>query len=93
MKRIAIAALMLTACTPTSPPEAPGLEGRCVTEPLAAMVGRAATPRLVARAKARAGASLVRVIRPGQAVTMDFRQGRLNVMVDAQNKVERFTCG
>ena len=57
------------------------------------MIGREATPALVARAKARAGASLVRVIRPGQAVTMDYSAGRLNVVVDARNRVERFTCG
>ena len=35
----------------------------------------------------------VRVIKPGQAVTMDYRGDRLNVEVDAHNAIVRITCG
>lgn len=96
MKKLVLAALTLTACTPVEPMPGPGrppMEGRCEAGRLDALIGREATPRLVARAKARAGASLVRVIRPGQPVTMDYRAGRLNISVDARNRVTRFNCG
>lgn len=34
-----------------------------------------------------------RVILPGQAVTMDFRAERLNVLIDGNAAVERVYCG
>lgn len=34
-----------------------------------------------------------RVIRPGDAVTMDYRPDRLNVYLDSQDVVERVNCG
>ena len=39
------------------------------------------------------GARTVRVIRPGDAVTMDYRQDRLNIELDADGKIVRFNCG
>ncbi|KPP93170.1 MAG: Peptidase inhibitor I78 family [Rhodobacteraceae bacterium HLUCCA08] len=35
----------------------------------------------------------VRVIRPGQPVTMDYRVDRLNIELDAADRVMRVTCG
>lgn len=37
--------------------------------------------------------SSIRVIRPGQAVTMDFSATRLNVEVDAAGRMIRIFCG
>lgn len=96
MKTIALiaaaAATTLGGCAPVAP--LPGLpSGECSTTALGNMVGRIATPMLVERAKRRAGASMVRVLRPGQIVTMEYRNGRLNVNVDDKNRVQRFTCG
>jgi hypothetical protein len=34
-----------------------------------------------------------RIIRPGQAVTMDFSESRLNIQLDAQDRVVRAYCG
>jgi hypothetical protein len=34
-----------------------------------------------------------RIILPGQAVTMDFRAERLNVLIDGNAAVERVYCG
>ena len=39
------------------------------------------------------GARNARVVKPGMAVTMDFRQDRVTVQVDAQNRIERASCG
>ncbi len=35
----------------------------------------------------------VRLIRPGDAVTDDFQPGRLNVVLDASDRVMTFHCG
>ncbi|PKQ00356.1 MAG: hypothetical protein CVT73_24820 [Alphaproteobacteria bacterium HGW-Alphaproteobacteria-12] len=39
------------------------------------------------------GVAMIRVIRPDQAVTQDFRPDRLNVELDAEDNVTRIYCG
>lgn len=39
------------------------------------------------------GAAVLRVIRPGQPVTKDYRTDRLNVELDADDTILRLTCG
>ena len=59
----------------------------CAAEDLQGYVGQALSavdPEIVAGA---------RVIRPGDAVTMDYRPDRLNVYLDSQDVVERINCG
>ena len=34
-----------------------------------------------------------RILRPGQPMTMDQSGQRVNVVVDAQNRITRITCG
>ena len=95
MRKLALAAALLpfaAACTPQPP--LPGVPtGECSTNGLGGLVGRYATGSLVGSAKRRSGASVVRVLKPGQIVTMEYRNGRLNVNVDSQNRVRSFTCG
>jgi hypothetical protein len=92
MKKALIAAFALTACAPVAP--LPGVPtGECSTNGLGSLVGRPATLALVDRARRRAGASMARVLGPGQIVTMEYRNGRLNVNVDGKNRVKSFTCG
>ena len=38
-------------------------------------------------------ANPVRVIRPGEAVTMDFNPQRLNFELDGLGEIERIRCG
>ncbi|KAA2284115.1 I78 family peptidase inhibitor [Arenimonas fontis] len=77
--------------------DAPGLSEEtamtCDAEPLAWTIGRVADEALVAKAKADSGSRGVRVIRPGMAVTMDYREDRLNLEVDEQDRVTRAYCG
>lgn len=88
----ALTAFALAACAPVAP--LPGVPtGECSAKGLGDLVGRYATPSLTNRAKRRAGASVVRVLRPGQIVTMEYLNGRLNVNVDEKNRVKSFTCG
>jgi len=82
----------VAACAPVAPlPGAP--TGQCSAKGLDSMVGQLATPSLVNRAKRRAAASVARVLKPGQIVTMEYLSGRLNVNVDGKNRVKTFTCG
>jgi hypothetical protein len=82
--------LIAVACAPM-----PGREAgvTCNADRVQALVGREAAPGLVERAKQRSGARTVRVIRPGQAVTMDFRSDRLNLELDNTNMVKAARCG
>lgn len=67
--------------------------GSCEAGPAQALVGQPATAELGAEAMRLSGARTLRWIQPGQAVTMDFRNDRLNIKLDAENRVEAITCG
>ena len=41
----------------------------------------------------KANARHVRVVKPGMAVTMDYRIDRLTVMLDDSGKIESISCG
>lgn len=72
---------------PDAPPDTCGIKkaGHVVDMP--------ASPEVLADIRARVGEKNVRVIRPGDAVTMDFRTDRLNVEVGAGGRIERLRCG
>ena len=76
--------------------EAPAREDArfaCNAAPLQTMVGQVATQALGAEAVRTANARTMRWIRPGEAVTMDYRTDRLNIHLDSQNRVTRVVCG
>ncbi len=86
--------LLLPACTTMGPQaEANAPTGKCSADPVQSLVGGAFSEALVADAQRRSGARSIRVIRPGQAVTMDFREDRLNIALDVSDKVESLRCG
>lgn len=76
---------------PLAPEQPPA--GTCHTDRLSRLVGRPATPELGAEAQRRSGAARLRFIRPGDVVTMDFSPQRLNIHLDAQDRIESFACG
>ena len=89
-----VAVLGLAACVtpPTPPAPAPGAL-QCVAEAGAWAVGKPVNDDLVAQVIADTHSRTARVIRPGQAVTMDFRGDRVNLMLDTQDRVDKVTCG
>lgn len=95
MKRIAMLAALLAGCTPTPSAEtvAEAGAGQCDANAAQSFVGRALDAALPDAARTAAGARAVRVIRLGDAVTMDFRTDRLNVELDADGKVAKLRCG
>jgi hypothetical protein len=46
-----------------------------------------------ARIEGAIGHNRIRVIRPSDAVTMDFRADRLNIEIGANGRIERLHCG
>jgi hypothetical protein len=89
--------LLLTACvTPAaggdSVPETLG-EGSCREAAVQHLIGRQLTSDVEAAARSRSGASMVRVIRPGEAVSMDHQTHRLNLDVDPRRRIVRVYCG
>jgi predicted methyltransferase len=56
-------------------------------------VGQPYGPELAERTRTATGARTFRAIRPGQPVTMDYRQDRLNIEYEPGGNVTRVTCG
>lgn len=94
-----LAASALCACAqppgPAAPPAPPArpAPGQCNADAARFAVGQLASAELAEQARQRAGALRVRVIRPGQMVTMEFDNSRLNLDVDAAGKVTAVRCG
>jgi hypothetical protein len=56
-------------------------------------VGKTADAKLAEEARVRASALRVRMVHPGQMVTMEFDASRLTIEVDAGGKVASVRCG
>lgn len=87
--------ILLSACgmppaatVPDGPVLPPAAEDSCGAGPYAGLIGQDATALervLIMRQ--------VRLIRPDQAVTMDFSAERINFWIGADNRIVRITCG
>ncbi|EBA12042.1 I78 family peptidase inhibitor [Roseobacter sp. CCS2] len=87
MKRI-IALIALAGCTATEPPLPPQLDDTCGARDYADLIGQDATAleRVLLLGP-------VRVIRPGDMVTMDFRPDRVNFKIDENETIQGVDCG
>lgn len=56
-------------------------------------VGQSATQAVVAKVIADTGSRSTRVIKPGDAVTADYREDRVNIHVNASNVITSVKCG
>ena len=99
---LAAAAVMAGCAAPAPPPPpapapvaapAPPPAPSCSAEAAKFAIGQPHTAQLEGAARHRAGARTSRVLKPGQAVTMEFNGDRLNVDVDARNRVTGVRCG
>jgi hypothetical protein len=57
------------------------------------LVGQAYTEAVGKDAQTRSKSKSMRLIRPGMAVTMDFRNDRLNIEVDDKSVITAIRCG
>lgn len=90
--------LSLGACASTLPPvhtggPYPPREMQCDAERARWAIGRAATADVVEEIRVATHSRDVRVIHPGQAVTMDFSPVRVNIHVNERNAITSITCG
>ena len=74
-----------------APPANPN--GVCNAELVQGMLGQTATAEQVEQARQHAGAQSVRVLAPGDAVTLDYNSQRLNIDIDEAEVIERINCG
>lgn len=66
---------------------------QCDASKVVDVVGQLPAPALQQRARAAAGAELVRVLRHDQVVTLEFRAERLNLVLDATGRISGVNCG
>lgn len=78
---------------PKSPTAAPSDTTACGVGKAARFVGKTATPDVRAQVIEAVGHNRIRWIGPGDAVTMDFSEARLNADLDANNRITGFRCG
>lgn len=83
----------LAACAPVPAVTEPTKEAACSVDGVKDVVGKPYSAGLAEHARATSGSKTVRVIRPGMAVTMDFRVDRLNIDLDEKDVVTRVHCG
>ncbi|MWJ28660.1 hypothetical protein GPM19_10690 [Halomonas sp. ZH2S] len=99
-------ALILTACTtaqmppaPSAPKPAPLEESAaaeqepCDTEAVQDEIGRTFSENDAQGIKQQSGANQVRVLRPGEAATMDHRPDRLNIHLNERDEIIQLRCG
>lgn len=67
--------------------------GVCNAQPAQAVIGKQGTASVVEQARVLSGAAMARVLRQGQAVTLEFNAERLNLTVDAQGRITAVHCG
>ena len=84
--------------TPAPPPEPIGKSTAppgdiCDAKPAQGVVGQQPTVKVIEQARVRSGARMARVLRPGQMVTKEFDQQRLNLELDANGKIIAARCG
>lgn len=82
-----------TDATPAPAGEGDDMQRICNADAVQGLVGQEATEALVAQATADSGSASVRVLKPDDAATMDFRQDRLNINTDDAGVIERISCG
>ncbi|MBS7661721.1 hypothetical protein I0D00_07140 [Pseudomonas lalucatii] len=82
-----------TTATPGSEPRGAAAHSGCKAEAVPGMLGKPATAERVERAREQTGARSVRVLAPGDAVTLDYDSQRLNIEIDEAELIQRISCG
>ena len=65
----------------------------CAEDKAASFIGAIANSATRKVVQSAAGHTQLRWITPGQAITLDFNQARLNVILDERNKIAAMRCG
>ena len=71
----------------------PAPQARCDAQAAQSFVGQPFSNDTLARLRTAAGAQEVRQLKPDSVTTKEFKVGRVNVVVDASQRVVRVYCG
>lgn len=98
IRLLAIAAVLpLAACTQEKPPvestPPPPAAMTCSADAAASFVGQTASADVGAAIVKATGARTLRWGPPRSAMTMDYRQDRVNILYDDAYKITQVTCG
>ena len=86
---VSLALLALAGCVrATTVPASP-----CGVDKAAAFVGQVASAEVRGEVAKAVGHDRIRWIAPDTVVTMDFSESRLNMMLDAANRITDAKCG
>ena len=97
-----VAAALLSGCAapgtvpapaPAPVAAAPAPQAQCNADGAKFAIGQPASAQLETASRVHAGAESVRILKPNQVVTLEFNGGRLNLVVDARNRVTAVRCG
>ncbi|WP_411833467.1 I78 family peptidase inhibitor [Pseudoxanthomonas mexicana] len=78
----------------TEPPlEAPPVLGSCDDSQAQWAIGKTLTEAEVVQVRTDAKAEATRILKPGQAVTMEYNANRINIEQDEQGVVTAVRCG
>lgn len=69
------------------------LWGKCSADTSQGLIGQPWSKKMEDRVRSRSHAFKVRVVRPGEMVTMDFVENRMTVTLDERNHVVKIACG
>src|SRR5690606_1944452 len=70
-----------------------GGNGQCDASAVQSIVGETFSDRAAQNAQSRAGASTLRVLQPGQVMTMEYNPQRLTIVVDESRAIASARCG
>lgn len=65
----------------------------CDAQPVQNMLGQAYSDSVGDTLRQRAGARAIRVLKPGQVMTMEYNPTRINIILDAKGAIEALRCG
>ncbi len=88
-------AVVLAACSASRDPQAAdtAASGRCDASRAEHLIGENLSGYVERQAQAESGATDTRVLKPGDAATMDFNPRRLNIHVDPGEIIIKLSCG
>ena len=94
-----VATTLMAGCSTDKPsdssatPAAEAGQSGCNAAAAGFAMGQKATPELVEQARAKAGARNVRLLKPDDMVTLEYRSDRLNLNADDNAVITRINCG
>ncbi|MFJ1298598.1 I78 family peptidase inhibitor [Pseudomonadota bacterium AL_CKDN230030165-1A_HGKHYDSX7] len=71
----------------------PGSGRSCDAQPAQNLLGQTFNDSAAQKVKSSASSDTVRVLKPGQVMTLEYNATRVNIIVDGQGKISAIRCG